>query len=64
MIFKNPSKKETELNLKIKGVPIGKTESIKFLGITLTPHLRWNDHCNSLVKKQTAGYFNCGDLAI
>ena len=47
MIFKNPSKKESELNLKIKGVPIGKTESLKFLGITLTPHLRWNDHCNS-----------------
>ena len=51
IIFKNPSKKESELNLKIKGVPIGKTDSLQFLGITLTPHLRWNDHCNSLVKK-------------
>ena len=51
MVFKNPSKKESELNLKIKGVPIAKRISLKFLGITLTPRLRWNDHCNSSVKK-------------
>ena len=56
-IFKNPSKKESELNIKIKGVPIAKTESLKFLGITLTPHLRWNDHCNSLVKKPNSRLF-------
>ena len=51
MIFKNPSEKKSELNLKIKGVPVGKTQTLKFLGITLTPHLRWNDHCQSLIKR-------------
>ena len=51
MIFKNPSKKKSELNLK-KGVPVGKTQSLKFLGITLTPHLKWNDHCNSLIESK------------
>ena len=63
MIFKNPSKKESELNLKIKGVPIGRTESLKFLGITLTPHLRWNDHCNSLVKKANSRLFQLRRLS-
>ena len=63
MIFKNPSKKESELNLKIKGVPIGKTISLKFLGITLTPHLRWNDHCNSLVKKANSSLFQLWRLS-
>ena len=64
MIFKHPSKKESELNPKIKGVPIGKTESLNFLGITLTPHLRWNDHCNSLVKKANGRLFQLWRLSI
>ena len=63
MIFKNPSKKESELNLKIKGVPIGKTISLNFLGITLTPHLRWNDHCSSLVKKANSRSFQLWRLS-
>ena len=62
-MFKNPSKKESELNLKIKGVPIGKTDSLKFLGITLTPHLRWNDHCNSLVMKANSRLFQLWRLS-
>ena len=57
MIFKNPSKKKSELNLKIKGVPVGKTQTLKFLGITLTPHLRRNDHCNSLIKRANSRLF-------
>ena len=63
MIFKNPTKNESELNLKIIGVPIGKTISLKFLGITLTPHLRWNDHCNNLVKKANRRLFQLWRLS-
>ena len=63
IIFKNPSKKESELNLKIEGVPIRKIESLKFLGITLTPHLRWKDHCNSLVKKAKSRSFQLWRLS-
>ena len=63
MIFKNPSKKECELNLKIKGVPVGKTQSLKFLGITLTPHFRWNDHCNSLIKRANSRLFQLWRLS-
>ena len=57
MIFKNPSKKKSELNLNIKGVTVGKTQSLKFPGVTLTPHLRWNDHCNSLIRRANSGLF-------
>ena len=63
MIFKNPSKKESELNLKIKGAPIGETESLKFLGITLTPHLIWSDHYNTLVKKANSRLFQLWRLS-
>ena len=63
IIFKNPSKKQSDLNLKIKGVPIGKTESLRFLGITLAPNLRWNDHCNSLVKKANSRLFQLWRLS-
>ena len=48
LIFKNPSKKESSLELNIKGISIQKTRWIKFLGITLTPHLKWNEHCKDL----------------
>ena len=63
MIYKHPSEKESELNLKIKGVPIGRTISLKFLGFTLTPHLRWNDHCSSLVKKANIRLFQLWRLS-
>ena len=63
MLFKNPSKKKSELNLKIKGVSVGKTQSLKFLGITLTPHLRWNDHCNSLIKRANSRLFQLWRLS-
>ena len=63
MIFKNPSKKKSDLNLKIKGVPVGKTQTLKFLGITLTPHLRWNDHCNSLKKRANSRLFQLWSLS-
>ena len=63
MIFKNPSEKKSELNLKIKGVPVGKTQSLKFLGITLTSHLRWNDHCKSLIKRANSRLFQLWRLS-
>ena len=63
MIFKNPSKKKSELNLKIKGVSVGKTQSLKFLSITFTPHLRWNDHCNSLIKRANSRLFQLWRLS-
>ena len=44
LIFKNPSKKESSLELNIKGISIQKTLSIKFLGIIITPHLKWIEH--------------------
>ena len=63
MIFKNPSKKKSELNLKIKGVPVGKTQSLKFLGITLTLNIRRNDHCNSLKKRANSRLFQLWRLS-
>ena len=51
LIFKNPSKKEFSLELHIKRKLIQKTQSIKFLGITFTPHLMWNEHCKFLVRR-------------
>ena len=39
MVFKNRSKKDSALNLNIKEV--GMTILLKFLGITLGPHLKW-----------------------
>ena len=41
MIFKNPSQKDSALNLNIKDLPVGMTVLLKFLGITLGPHLKW-----------------------
>ena len=63
-IFENTSKKESSLELIIKGISIQKTQSIKLLGIILTPHLKWNEHCKAKIQyeERTAGYFNSGSL--
>ena len=51
MLFKNPSEKVSSLDLFIIGTQIEGANSIKFIGVNLTPHLRWNEHCKSLVAR-------------
>ena len=51
MLFKNPSKKVSSLDLFINGTRIKDANSIKFLGVNLTPHLKWNEHCKSLMAR-------------
>ena len=51
IVFKNPSKKVSSLDLFINGTRIEGANSIKFLGATLTAHLKWNQHCKSLVAR-------------
>ena len=63
MIFKNPSKKESSLELNIKGISIQKTQLIKFLGITLTPHLKWNEHCKDLIRRANSRLFQLWRLS-
>ena len=51
MLFKNPSKIVSSLDLFINRTKIEDANSIKFLGVNLTPHLKWNQHCKSLVAR-------------
>ena len=51
MLFKNPSKKVSSLNFFINGTRIEDANSIKFLGVNLTPHLKWNQHCKCLAAR-------------
>ena len=51
MLFKNPSMKVSSLDLFINGIRIEGAKSIKFLGVNLTPLLKWNQHCKSLVAR-------------
>ena len=63
LIFKNPSKKESSLELNIKGITIQKTQSIKFLGIILTPNLKWNEHCKDLIRRANSRLFQLWKLS-
>ena len=48
MLFKNPSKKVSSLDLFINGTRIKGANSIKLIGVNPTPHLKWNEHCKRL----------------
>ena len=48
MLFRNPSKRQTSLSLNINGKQIEEAKSIKFLGVTMRPHLNWNEHCKDI----------------
>ena len=63
LIFKNPSKKKPSIELNIKRISIQKTQSIKFLGITFTPHLKWNEHCKDLVQRANSRLFQLWKLS-
>ena len=51
MLFKNPSKTASRLDLFINGTRIEGASSIKFLGVNLSPHIMCNKHCKSLVAR-------------
>ena len=51
MLFKNPSKKISSLDLFINGTRNEGIYSIKFLGVNLKPHLKWNELCKTLVAR-------------
>ena len=44
-------KKVSSLDIFINGTRIEGANSIKFLGVNLTPHLKWNQHCKSFVAR-------------
>ena len=60
--FKNPSNKESSLELNIEGVSIKKTQPIKFLSNTFTPHLKWTEHCKDLVRRANSRLFQLWKL--
>ena len=51
IILKNPQNKYVFLNesLKINNVNIAQSNSLKFLGVVIDPHLNWNAHTTNLV---------------
>ena len=63
MFFKKPSKKVFSLELFIKGTQIVSANSIKFLGVNLTQHLKWNEHTKSLVARANKGIYHIWRLS-
>ena len=63
MLFKNPSKRQTNLSLNINGKQIEEAKTIKFLGITMTPHLNWNEHCQDITSSANKRIFQLQRLS-
>ena len=63
MLFRNPSKRQTSLSLNINGNQIEEAKTIKFLGITMTPHLNWNEHCKDITTKASKWIFQLWRLS-
>ena len=63
MLFKNPSKRQTNLSLNINGKQIEEAKTIKFLGITMTPHLNWNEHCKDIISRANKRIFQLQRLS-
>ena len=57
MLFRNPSKRQTSLSLNINGRQFEEAQTIKFLGITMTPHLNWNEHCKDIATRANKRIF-------
>ena len=57
MLFSNASKRQTSLSLNINGRQIEETKTIKFIGITRTPQLNWNEHCEDIVTRANKRIF-------
>ena len=63
MLFRNPSKKQTSLSLNINGRQIEEAKTIKFLRITMTPRLNWNEHCKNIVTRANKRIFQLWRLS-
>ena len=63
MLFRNPSKRQTSLSLNINGNQIEEAKTIKFLGITMTPHLNWNEHCKDITTRANKRIFQLRRLS-
>ena len=61
MLFKNPSKKGSNVDLIINGTQISEASSIKFLCVNITPLLKFNEHCKNLVARAIKEPAICGD---
>ena len=47
----NKLKSADPLRLSIEGTLLDKTDSFKYLGLTLNSHLSWDDHVNTICRK-------------
>ena len=63
LTFKNPSKKKSSIELNVKGLSTQNTQPIKFLGIILSPHLKWNELCKDLVRRANSRLFQLWKLS-
>ena len=63
MLFRNPSKRTTSLSLNINGRQIEEAKTLKFLGITMMPHLNWNEHCNEIATRANKRIFQLWRLS-
>ena len=57
MLFRNPSKRQTSLSLYTNGKQIEEAKTIKFLGITMTPHLNWNERYKDITTRANKRIF-------
>ena len=63
MLFKNPSKRQTSISLNINGKQIEEAKTMKFLGITMTPQLNWNEHCKDITSRENKRIFQLQRLS-
>ena len=63
MLFRNLSKRQTSLSLNIYGKQIEEAKTIKIIGITMTPHLNWSEHCKDITTRANKRIFQLWRLS-
>ena len=63
MLLRNPPKRQTSLSLQINGKHIEEAKTIKFLRITMSPHLKWNKHCKDIPTRANMRIFQLRRLS-
>ena len=64
MLFTKPSKRQRSLSrLNINGKQIEEAKTIKFLRVTMTPDLNWNEHCKDITTRANQRIFQLRRLS-